>query len=410
MIRIMKKITVLACASLVALTGCGASSTATSGSSPTPTPSARETIEAAGHSPRLAITHDGGVQVLDAAKGTVLGDYPMDGYLRLNQAGDGRHLLVSQGDHFRVLDTGTWSRRHADHYHAWKTTPRVEDYAFDGKHPGHAVVHAGRTALFYDGEGRVEWFDPEVMSVEKPATHQVELPAAHHGVAILREDDTLIHTVGTETRRTGIAVQDSHGKQLAANADCPGVHGEAAVQGAVVVGCEDGVLVVKGNTISKVQAPDAYGRIGNQAGSEHSPVTLGDYKVDKQAELERPTRVSLVDSRTNTLRLVETGASYSFRSLGRGPEGEGLVLGTDGKLRQIDPNSGRITRQLAVVKAWQEPTDWHQPRPTLYVQGHTAWVSEPATKELHAVDLDTMAVTRSIQLTTVPDEVNGSLG
>ena len=71
---------------------------------------------------------------------------------------------------------------------------------------------------------------------------------------------------------------------------------------------------------------------------------LGDYKTDPDAELERPTRVSLIDTRDASLRLVDLGTSYSFRSLGRGPEGEALVLGTDGALHVLDPESGNAPR------------------------------------------------------------------
>src|SRR3546814_16304356 len=65
---------------------------------------------------------------------------------------------------------------------------------------------------------------------------------------------------------------------------------------------------------------DSYGRIGNQAGSQASPVLLGDYKTDPDAELERPTRISLIDTRTAKIRLVDLPTSYSFRSLGRGTD------------------------------------------------------------------------------------------
>lgn len=70
----------------------------------------------------------------------------------------------------------------------------------------------------------------------------------------------------------------------------------------------------------KIPSPDPYGRIGNQAGSDESAVVLGDYKADPDAELERPERVSLIDTATNTLRLVDLGVSYTFRSLARGPQ------------------------------------------------------------------------------------------
>src|SRR5690606_38195452 len=132
---------------------------------------------------------------------------------------------------------------------------------------------------------------------------------------------------------------------IAASDECPGIHGEAvAADEVVLAGCEDGVLIVKDQKITKVDSPDAYGRIGNQAGSETSPVVLGDYKSDPDAELERPTRVSLTDTTTGTITLVDLPSSYTFRSLARGEHGEGLVLGTDGKIHVIDPRTAKITK------------------------------------------------------------------
>lgn len=63
----------------------------------------------------------------------------------------------------------------------------------------------------------------------------------------------------------------------------------------------------------KVKAPDTYARTGNAAGSPTSPVVLTDDKVDNDAEQERTTRVALVDTRTDSLKLVDVGASYWFR-------------------------------------------------------------------------------------------------
>lgn len=65
------------------------------------------------------------------------------------------------------------------------------------------------------------------------------------------------------------------------------------------------------------------------------PAILGEYQVDRDTQLERLTRVSLVNTDTGTLQLVDLGTSYSFRSLGRGPAGDALVLGTDGALHVI---------------------------------------------------------------------------
>ncbi|WP_337062540.1 zinc metallochaperone AztD [Kineococcus sp. G2] len=397
--------------SLLLLTGCGSGTSEPAASAEdTPEPAAAAT-EVAASTPRLALTHDGGVQVLDAATFEVLADLPVEGFTRLNAAGDGRHLLLSTTGAFQVLDAGTWAEPHGDHAHHYTAEPELTDVAIEAVKPGHVVAHEGRTALFDDGTGKVTVFDSA--DVADPDREQRELttPAAHHGVAVELSDGSLVVSEGTEDERTGTRWLSADGTGIAASSGCPGVHGEAVAAGeAVVIGCEDGALVHDDGTITEITAPDPYGRIGNQAGSEASPIVLGDYKTDPDAELERPTRVSLIDTRDASLRLVDLPSSYSFRSLGRGEGGEALVLGTDGALHVIDPETGTLVRSIPVVAPWEEPLEWQQPRPTLHVLDGTAYVTEPATKELHAVDVATGEVFRTAQLDVVPNELNGVTG
>lgn len=136
-----------------------------------------------------------------------------------------------------------------------------------------------------------------------------------------------------------------------------------------------------------MQSPDAYGRIGNQAGTDGSPIVLGDYKTQKDAEVEHPNGFTLTDTRTGTLRVVPFSASYSFRGLKRGPNGEALILGTDGALHIIDPESGAETAKVPVIGQWTEPKQWQDPMPNLFVLDQVAYVSDPATTTIHAVDL-----------------------
>jgi hypothetical protein len=240
---------------------------------------------------------------------------------------------------------------------------------------------------------------------------EVTLPEAHHGVAIPLSDDTLVVSEGDEESRSGIRVLDTDGQEIAASDECPGVHGEAvAADEAVVIGCEDGALVYTGGEITKVQAPDAYGRIGNQAGSEASPIVLGDYKVDPDAELERPTRVSLIDTRDASLRLVDLPSSYTFRSLARGPEGEALVLGTDGSLHVIDPESGKLTASIPVVDPWEEPMEWQEPRPAVLTLDGSVYVTDPAAQAIHAVDLADQEVWNTVEIGVEPNEITGVEG
>ncbi|GAB2633102.1 zinc metallochaperone AztD [Prescottella soli] len=407
--RLTLAASVATCAALLA--GCSGTGdgteTATAGAQTTTS----KPFQARAATPRLALTYDGGILVLDAETLSVVGESEIDGFNRLNPAGDERHVIVSTEGGFRVLDTGTWSEAHDDHAHHYTTAPALTDVTFDADKPGHVVRHAGRTVLFDDGTGRVESFDPAALEDGRPETSSFTTPHAHHGVAVELADGRLITTVGDEKTRTGIVVYDAARTEIARSEQCPGVHGEAvAADEAVVFGCQDGLLIYRDGAITKVTSPDPYGRIGNQAGSEDSAVVLGDYKSDPNAELERPQRVSLTDTATGELRLVDLGTSYTFRSLGRGPFGEALVLGTDGALHVIDPATGAVARRVPVIAPWTEPEKWQSPRPALFVQGFTAYVTDPATNRIHAVDVEKGEVTATAELPHTPDEITGVRG
>ncbi len=394
--------------SVALLAACSSSSDSTD-SATSESSAAAAPVSNSAATPRLTVSYDGGVLVLDAATLETVDDVTgTDGFTRLNPAGDGRHVFVSGSGAFTALDAGTWTSG-SEHF---TSTAALTDVEFDATTPGHVVRHDGKTVLFDDGTGKVEIFESAaLLEGEKPETDTYTTPEAHHGVAVELSDGALLTTLGNEDERTGIVVLDADRKEIVRNEECPGVHGEAvAADETVVVGCQDGLLIYRDGAITKVQSPDAYGRIGNQAGDEDSPVLLGDYKVDPDAELERPTRVSLTDTVTGELTLVDLGTSYTFRSLGRGPAGEAIVLGTDGALHVIDVNSKSVTQTIPVVDAWEEPVKWQEPRPALFVHEGTAFVSDPAKNSIHAVDLSTGEVTQTGELAHTPNELTGVTG
>jgi outer membrane protein assembly factor BamB len=381
--------TALALAVSAVLTACGGGAT----SSDTEAKTSPRAKAVAVKDPLVA-TFDGGLYVLDGESLKVAGTIELPGFNRLNPAGDDSHVIVSTDAGFRVLNA---------------TEQTLTDIEYKGAKPGHVVRHAGKTVLFTDGTGEVNVFDPDDISGgEKPRGRTYTSAEPHHGVAIELSNGELLSTLGTEEKRTGALVLDKNNKEIKRNEKCPGVHGEAAAKGeAIGIGCEDGILIYKDGKFTKVDAPDDYGRIGNQSGSDVSPVLLGDYKTDPDAELERPTRISLINTETGKLRLVDLGTSYSFRSLGRGPHGEALLLGTNGTLHVIDPESGKVDKKIPVVDEWQEPLDWQQPRPTLFVRDDTAYVSEPGKRKLHAIDIESGKKVTSVTLPKSTNELSG---
>ncbi|MGW4234567.1 zinc metallochaperone AztD [Streptomyces sp. NPDC004980] len=389
--RAATAITVLLAAS-VALTACGGDR---------PEPAAKASGDTSGPSAApvedpIVTTYDGGLYVLDGATLELAEDISLAGFNRVNPAGDDRHVMVSTGTGFRVLDA---------------VGPELTDVEFKGSKPGHVVRHAGKTILFSDGTGEVTVFDPADLGDTKPRSETYTSAQPHHGVAIQLANGELVTTLGTEEKRVGIAVLDRKRAEITRSEECPGVHGEATAKDeAVVIGCEDGVLIYKDGTVEKVKSPGEYGRIGNQAGSDESSVVLGDFKKDPDAELERPEQVSLIDTETGTMRLVDIGTSYTFRSLARGPHGEALVLGTDGRIHVIDPGTGKVTKRIPALGSWQEPLDWQQPRPALFVRDHTAYVSDPSARKLLAIDIGTGKQVASTTLAKAPNELSGVKG
>jgi outer membrane protein assembly factor BamB len=396
-------LTTLAVAGLV-LTGCGANAAPAGSSTKSPSASASAVAEAV---PRLVTTYDGGIKVLDGESFKVLGDFPMEGFNRVNPAGDGRHAIISTAEGFKVLDTGVWTDG-GKHY---AQDPAMTDVSFPASKPGHVVRHDGKTILFSDGTGEVTIFESDDLAAGQPKTETHKAAEAHHGVAVELANGELVLTLGNEKERPGIVVFDKEGKEITRNEDCPGVHGEAAAADeAVVIGCQTGVLIYANGEITKLESPTEYGRIGNQAGSEESAVTLGDYKQDKDAELERPEQVSLIDTKTKKLTLVDLGTSYSFRSLARGPHGEALVLGTDGALHVIDPDKATVIQSIPVVAPWEEPIKWQEARPTIFVSGGTAFITDPSSNTIHAVDLESGKIINTGTLDITPNELTGVTG
>ncbi|WP_218220757.1 hypothetical protein [Nesterenkonia sp. Act20] len=374
-------------------------------------PSDRETHEAGGPSPRVAVTYDGGVAVLDGATLEVLSEDEAEGFVRVNPAGDGRHFFLTEGESFRLLDGGTWAEPHGDHDHFYTTDPLLSDVTVGGPAPGHVVSHDGIGTLFFDGNGEIHSYDlAELSDLDLGAESELETEVAateeaHHGVAAVFPDGGRFETLGNEDARTGARVLDADGEELARNEDCPGVHGEAAgPEGMIAVGCEDGVLIWDGEEFSKIDAGEDFARTGNLFPAEDSRVFLGDYSLVADGE-EPMTEVALVDAASEEISTVEIGAAYNFRSLARGPEGEALVLAEDGVLHVIDPDTGEHTDELEIMDEWTEPEEWQEARPAIRVLDDIAYITEPDAQSVHMVDLTTMEIINSAEFEFTPNEI-----
>lgn len=357
--------------------------------------------------PRLALTYDGGIAVLDGKTLELKGDLPLAGYNRLNAAGDGRHALVATSEGFQVLDMGTWT----DSSGSWRAEPNLAHLIFKADKAGHVVSHAGKTVLYADGTGETTIYETDDLLEEPaklPATEVVPAEEAHHGVSIVLEDGILLTTVGNSQSRSGILVLGKDRKEIARNDDCPSIHGEGtAANGIVVFGCSNGVLVYDAGHISKIAAPDKYGRMGNAYVTDTSPIAAGDYNSDPDSEGYLLHQLALINTQTKTMKVVDLppDVEYTWRDVARGPDGEIILLGTDGSLHTLDPITGGITASLPVIDPWEGPVEWQDSHPALTMLGGTAYVTDPARQTVHAIDLATGKIRTSGKLPGLPNEI-----
>lgn len=375
----------------VALAGCAGASPASENT----TGAAPEQHDHHEADTRVALTYDGGVIVLDGDTLETLGEAELDGFLRVNGAGDhDGHVFVTAEDGFHVLDTGLASG-------AVEFTGEV----FEAVAAGHATPHAGRTALFDDGTGEVRVFDTDAVGTGTlPEFDTITSEAAHHGVAIELSDGSVLSTIGTAEARSGVRHLAADGTELARDERCPSVHGEGALKGEVVMfGCEDGVLLFADGAFTKLDAPDEFGRTGNAYVTDTSAVAVGDYKTDPDQEGYFLSQLVLVDTAAASLSVVDAPAEYTWRGVGRSAHDDIVVLGADGSLAVLD-ESGAVQDSWSVIDAWESPAEWQDPHPGLRVVGDIAYVTEPAKKRIVAVDLHTGEVAAEATLDVVPNE------
>ena len=369
-------------------------------------------------SPRIVLAHEGGVTTLDSTDGATLGTAELEGYVRLNPAGDGRHVAVSASDAVTMYDTGLLVQGHGDHFHYYVQDPALTDLSVEAPHPGHVVPHGDRTAIFADGTGAITLIDPASLGDgQLEVLEQTATEAPHHGVAVPLADGGLLTTQGTEDARSTVQVLDADGELVAETDDCPGVHGEAAAQptesGDVIsLGCENGSVIYRDGEFHKVAIEGDYQRSGNQKGHPDSPIVLADHKVEAEPAggIERPTEIALIDTRDATMQTVDLGSPYWFRSLDRGPDGEALVLTYDGELNILDPETGEMLHEVPVTGEWTEPEQWQEAGPMMSVADGTAFVVDPAAQTLTLVDIASGEVYRELELPVVPHEIQVTTG
>lgn len=387
------------------LAACGGpdSSPSAGGASPTAsTPSADpDNKTATSHAePRIAVAHPDRVEVMDAEDLSPIASFDVASNPYLAPGPDNRHVftLEHQQKQVRIIDPGTWTDSHGDHGHSYVTDPSRLDFTLKGT-AYHAVSGDDRAVIWNDDQGSISVIDAEDLEDGSVTPKTIELNDVHHGVAVPWSDGGYLASFSKAEEAAGIVKLDAEGKELERYEGCAHLHGESHVgDSAYAFGCADGIMVIDGKGAHKIAAPVKGTGASHLVGDGSSPVVAGNVSGD---DPDLATKIALYDTAKGTAKVVDLGVEFSRLAAS---DGQAVVIGTDGNLHLVNLATAKV-RTIKATDAWKKPKEFLDPRPQLALAGDRAWVTDPMTKQILVIDLETGKRVTSTKVEGQPDQI-----
>jgi hypothetical protein len=344
---------------------------------------------------------------------------------------------VLQADVHRVnfIDSGLEVEPHDDHTHDLEHEPQLLSVTLDGialgaRRPVHFVSHHGHITQHFDGVFAPN--DPtsnvlarnyilaEAALLEAQPEPLVLTATSHHGAAVPTETGHIIFTDPDPDRAfgslpSGFLVLDESGAtlqtfndKLDTNASCLGMHGEAVVGHHYIFGCDlasTGFLILTEDPATgtfsarKLPYPDAR-RSSTLAAHPAQPFAVAQYGSFPNAALIRVDPEATALTLNDIVGLPANQCGIHFER----EHGERLVvLVEDGSLHVFTPNPWATLVALNMTAPFQ--CFGAVPAPRLAVSEGFAYVSRPAQGQVVEINLETLAVTRTLDVGGTPSAV-----
>lgn len=374
---------------------------------------------------RLAVADGaaGKVTFLDLRDGSLVSEVALTGASSI-YAGPGRRFVFAvnrAAGLVELVDSGIAYVDHGDHGHTTFFEPTKLAFSLTGTAPAHFTFRDGVATLFFDGSvatassaevpARVVTVTEASLWRGTPEVVDVELEAAHHGVAVAFADgiftsaDVPVDPAATSNPLPeGVAFVDEAGVPLASfDGVCPGLHGKADLgDDRIAFACATHVVVVERSagspwTSRTLAYPDDR-RSGTLVGDEESQAIFAGYANTSQASILRYDAIS-------GERLEQSlPAGIGSFDLVHGHEGEVLVVLTiDGVLRTFDPQTLAPLEEVSVVPAF---TASHSaPGPRIATTEETVYVSSPTEARVLEVDVEHARITRRFDVAGAPASI-----
>jgi hypothetical protein len=382
---------------------------------------------------RLAIAENNAPQlrVYDLDSGTVEATYAMDNPPSAVYASPGgRYAVVVQRlqDRVQFVDGGIWQEDHGDHLHDYKQGSRSLSFRLSGPRPTHYDVQVGKqAAIFFDGNSQANPVqnagarlvtDDSIAAGRVAAALDLNLPV--HGLAEPVGDKLL--TVAraadaSDTLPTHLVLYRRTGTGYAAVRElptrCNGMHGSFSSGASTVVGCREGMLVVRhlsATEVSDGQIVPTPIRIGTIAGHPRLPDQFIGIGNEGAAPNPVTTRFFALDAATGAAtELVPQGWGPGRQRRAHGFDRTGqrfFIIDDQGALIVLQRRGGawvHLARVDSAIPSMPSAAPW----PAIVANGARdhVYLTDPVARQLVVVNSTTGAIIERRNLGFTPSAI-----
>ncbi len=327
------------------------------------------------------------------------------------------YVIQRTADLVNVIDSGLSQEDHGDHKDDIIEAPRQMSFSTNDSRPTHFTGNSSQSVIFFDGNAATT--TPASVGVftetdiaNNTAGTRLQYSTHMHGAAQGRGDyliSTLRDPATTSTLPDRVAVYKAEAgvfiEQEIFTETCPGLHGSAQNENQIAFGCTDGVLVItqNGNNFSaeKIANPGSFtgstriGTVLGDASLEHFVgIAAGQFfAIDTDAGSITP--INWIDT---GLATTPTALAYDFVDGGE----LFVILDNQGGLNIIHTDDWALVDRLQVITSNIAALPAGSRFELAVTPGHHVYVSDPIANQIKQVDLDSLAVSATIQLNFVP--------
>jgi hypothetical protein len=352
----------------------------------------------------LALHNDSSVQTL------TFGDMPT----RVYTTSSGRFAGVNVQSQNRVqfVDGGVWTETGSQ---AYRRSASLLGFQLQDTRPSYENVNGDWISVFFDGSGVARWvLESDLAAGRSRTAHEVNTGTPHHGAGIMVPANNVPFFVTTATNAAGspqgVIVRNQQGQVVSqvAVGECPGVHGNTSIATGGVIGCNNGMVLVRRSGASVVAEKvtltgemqglalrNAYTGLGGS-------FILGQFAAFPGQPAQRVfATIDPVSGAVTRLPALPAGVTDSWRVV-EPVKGQIVFLGNNGTLYIYNGATRQLQHTVAgVVPAIVTGAAVHQ----VAVAEDLAAVASPTTGEVVLVNLANGSIIRRIAVGGAPSRL-----